>query len=55
MGILAFILTNAVNYIDPSAKAEKNNVFRGAFSAWPKEAGLAATRYGFDYWNCQGE
>lgn len=43
MGIPALFKSNARNHIDPSAKAGIN-VSSGAFSAWPKEAGLAATR-----------
>ncbi|AIW15760.1 glycoside hydrolase family 3 N-terminal domain-containing protein [Vibrio tubiashii] len=43
MGIPALFKSNARNHIDPSARAGIN-VSSGAFSAWPKEAGLAATR-----------
>ncbi|MGR5275249.1 glycoside hydrolase family 3 N-terminal domain-containing protein [Vibrio rotiferianus] len=43
MGIPALFKSNARNHIDPSAKAGIN-VSSGSFSAWPKEAGLAATR-----------
>ncbi|MCG7585064.1 glycoside hydrolase family 3 N-terminal domain-containing protein, partial [Photobacterium sp. OFAV2-7] len=42
-GIPVLFKSNARNHIDPSAKAGIN-VSSGAFSAWPKEAGLAATR-----------
>ncbi|MFM5861583.1 glycoside hydrolase family 3 N-terminal domain-containing protein [Aeromonas veronii] len=43
LGIPALFKSNARNHIDPLAKAGIN-VSSGAFSAWPKEAGLAATR-----------
>lgn len=43
MGIPALFKSNARNHIDPSAKAGIN-VTSGSFSAFPKEAGLAATR-----------
>ncbi|MGR5142217.1 glycoside hydrolase family 3 N-terminal domain-containing protein [Photobacterium sp. DNB23_23_1] len=42
-GIPVLFKSNARNHIDPTAKAGIN-VSSGAFSAWPKEAGLAATR-----------
>ena len=42
-GIPILFKSNARNHIDPSAKAGIN-VSSGAFSSWPKEAGLAATR-----------
>ncbi|MGF1688975.1 glycoside hydrolase family 3 C-terminal domain-containing protein [Photobacterium japonica] len=42
-GIPVLFKSNARNHIDPTAKAGIN-VASGAFSAWPKEAGLAATR-----------
>jgi len=43
LGIPALFKSNARNHIDPNARAGIN-VSAGAFSAWPKEAGLAATR-----------
>ncbi|MCQ1059702.1 glycoside hydrolase family 3 C-terminal domain-containing protein [Photobacterium sp. ZSDE20] len=42
LGIPALFKSNARNHIDPNAKAGIN-VDSGAFSAWPKEGGLAAT------------
>lgn len=42
-GIPAIFKSNARNHVDPAAKAGIN-VSSGAFSAFPKEAGLAATR-----------
>ncbi|MCW8331003.1 glycoside hydrolase family 3 C-terminal domain-containing protein [Photobacterium sp. SDRW27] len=42
-GIPVLFKSNARNHIDPAARAGIN-VSSGAFSAWPKEAGLAATR-----------
>lgn len=42
-GIPVLFKSNARNHIDPTAKAGIN-VASGAFSAWPKEAGMAATR-----------
>ncbi|MCD9502996.1 glycoside hydrolase family 3 protein [Photobacterium phosphoreum] len=42
-GIPILFKSNARNHIDPTAKAGIN-VTSGAFSSWPKEAGLAATR-----------
>lgn len=43
LGIPVLFKSNARNHIDPSATAGIN-VSSGAFSAWPKEGGLAATR-----------
>jgi beta-glucosidase len=43
LGIPVVFKSNARNHIDPNARAGIN-VSAGAFSAWPKEAGLAATR-----------
>ncbi|WDU91115.1 glycoside hydrolase family 3 protein [Edwardsiella piscicida] len=42
-GIPALFKSNARNHLDPQAR-EGTNVISGAFSSWPKEAGLAATR-----------
>ncbi|MDP5031629.1 glycoside hydrolase family 3 N-terminal domain-containing protein, partial [Paraglaciecola sp.] len=42
-GIPLLFKSNARNHLDPNSKAGIN-VSNGAFSAWPKEAGLAATR-----------
>lgn len=42
LGIPALFKSNARNHIDPQALAGIN-VNSGAFSSWPKEAGLAAT------------
>ncbi|AOV95499.1 beta-glucosidase [Edwardsiella hoshinae] len=42
-GIPLLFKSNARNHIDPQAR-EGINVTSGAFSSWPKEAGLAATR-----------
>ncbi len=43
LGIPALFKSNARNHNDPNAKPGIN-VSAGAFSEWPKEAGLAATR-----------
>ncbi|ABM02010.1 glycoside hydrolase, family 3 domain protein [Psychromonas ingrahamii 37] len=43
LGIPALFKSNARNHNDPNARAGIN-VSAGAFSEWPKEAGLAATR-----------
>lgn len=43
LGIPLLFKSNARNHIDPDARFGINSV-AGAFSAWPKEAGLAATR-----------
>lgn len=42
-GIPILFKSNARNHLDPQAR-EGINVTSGAFSTWPKEAGLAATR-----------
>ncbi len=43
LGVPVLFKSNARNHIDPNAAAGIN-VSAGAFSAWPKEGGLAATR-----------